>query len=194
MNDDDDGYTVEELDPWTIRGTQVYGPPIRWSGKITIIRRRHPDPGCLFCAIDPHCPKHRNPIVDQATVGNLITTLGFNWIRRAVRTTFDPGIRYMAWGSGTTAPAAGDTVLATETGRKAITSYTDGATGVEVTTTYLAPAEGNGSLAELGWFATDTATATADTGVLIARVLYPGGTWVKDAGYSLQLDRTDTFA
>ena len=89
----DDGYTVEELDPWTIRGTQVYGPPIRWSGKITIIRRRHPDPGCLFCAIDLHCPKHRNPIVDQVTVPNLITTLGYNWIRTALSDSgFDPAL------------------------------------------------------------------------------------------------------
>ena len=192
MNDD---HTVTQIDPWTIRGTQVYGPPIRWTGKVTAIRRCHPNPGCPLCAIDPHCPQHRNPIVDQITVANLITTLGINWIRTALSDSgFDPALRYMAWGSGITAAAAGDTVLDTEAGRKAITSFAAGATGVMVSTTYLSPAEGNGSLAELGWFATDTATATVDTGVLIARVLYPGGTWVKDAGYSLQLDRTDTFA
>ena len=172
-----------------------------WRGTITATVRHHPGiaAGCVSCQLSARSwcgtPEHQPEIVGRNTGPNLIVTSGKNWLRDALEDTdVDSGIRYMAWGSGSTAVAATDTVLDTETGRKAITSFADGATGVKVTTVYLAPTEANSSLAELGWFATSTATASVDTGVLVARVLYPGGTRVKTDQQSIEIERTDTIA
>ena len=130
--------------------------------------------------------------VEVIEVENLIVSAGRNAARDAFRQV-DIGIRYMAWGTGVTAPAATQTTLVTETGRKAVTSQTTGATGVLTTTTYLSATDANGTLAELGWFAGTGATATAGTGIMMARVLFPGGTHVKTSLEAFNVDRVDTF-
>ena len=100
-------------------------------------------------------------------------------------------ILYLAWGNDNTTPVAADSVLGNEVGRKQVTTGDPGTTGVWVTTTYLAPADAVTQIEELGWFAGPTATATVDTGVLLARVLYSRN---KSNIESIQVERTDTLA
>lgn len=123
--------------------------------------------------------------------GNLITSAGRNLLRNALDGgVTDLKIKYMGWGNGTTAPSAGDVKLINEVGREPITKQTRGATGVQTSTTYLPFFKANEQIEELGWFAGSTASGTADTGVLVARVLYSK---LKTDAESLQVDRVDTI-
>ena len=104
-----------------------------------------------------------------------LTNAGLNLlrdVRRGVLT--DLGIKYIAVGTGSTAPAATDTQLQTEVFRKALTSSANGATAGEgVYTLYLSPQDVVGTaIAEVVWFAGSGATGTANSGVLIGRALY----------------------
>ena len=79
-------------------------------------------------------------LIDVVEFPNLITNVGKN----LVRDSFDGGvtdlaIKYMGWGTSSTAPAAGQTTLVAESGRKAVTSQADGAAGIIDTTVYLGP-------------------------------------------------------
>ena len=102
------------------------------------------------------------------------------------------GIVYMAYGSGTTAPAVGQTTLVTETARLALTTKVKGGTGVVTSTVYLGPAVAVAppNIEELGWFSGSTAGAGAGTGIMISRVLYSR---TKTSIESLQIERVDKF-
>lgn len=132
-------------------------------------------------------------IIDIWKSHNLIMSVGKNMFRDALKgAVSDLEIKRLAWGSDNTAPAVGQTTLVVEFGRKAITQQEDGATGVLVTTTYIAPYEANGSrIEELGWFAGVDATDTINTGIMISRVLYSRQ---KTNLESLQIERTDTIS
>jgi len=132
-------------------------------------------------------------IKDVVELHNKINDLDLNMMRDALKgTVTDLKLHYMAWGSDDTAPAAGDTKLIAEFGRKLVTLQEAGATGILVTTTYVAPYEGNEeTIEELGWFAGPLASAVVDTGVLVGRVLYSRA---KTELESLQVERTDTFS
>ena len=104
-----------------------------------------------------------------------ITNAGLNLLRDARRgLVTDISIKYVAVGTGSTAPAATDTQLQTEVFRKALTSSSNGAAAGEATyTLYLSPQDVVGTaIAEVGWFAGSGATGTANSGVLVARALY----------------------
>ena len=124
---------------------------------------------------------------------NIITNLGKNLMRDALGGYIsDAKIRYLGVGTSNTAVAATDTQLGAENMRKAVTSYDNTVgTGANKTTVYLAPGEANISIQELGWFATASATATANSGVMIAHVLY---NHTKTSGESISVQRTDTFS
>ncbi len=81
-------------------------------------------------------------------------------------------IDYVAVGTGTTAPTAADTRLAAEIFRKPITQRAAGAAvGEALFTLSLAPQDIPGTtIQEVGWFS--GGTAAANSGTLIARVLY----------------------
>ncbi len=83
-------------------------------------------------------------------------------------------ILYVAIGTGSAAPAATDTQLAAEVFRKALTISGNGAAAGEgLFTLYLSPQDANGvAIAEVGWFAGPAASATPNSGVLVARGLY----------------------
>lgn len=136
--------------------------------------------------------QHGNPI-EVWRHKNLITDAGKNLVRDALKgSTTDLKIKYVALGSGTTAPAGSQTTLATEQFRKAITLQTAGTTGVVTTTGFIAASEATSfTIGELGWFAGTTATASANTGIMVARVLYSRA---KTSLESLEIDRTDTFS
>ena len=148
-----------------------------WKGKVEIVVRN----------------VQTGEIVDRTDITNQIKNVALNMMRDVLSGAVTDGeIKYMAWGSGSTANSASQTKLVTEFGRKAVTSQAAGATGVLTTTTYISPSEGTeATIEELGWFAGSGATATADTGILVGRVLYSRA---KTALESIQVVRTDTFA
>jgi hypothetical protein len=121
---------------------------------------------------------------------NLITDVGLDLLVSALNGV-DAQIYYLAWGTSSTAPATTDTTLVAESGRKAVTSAVAGTTGAYVTTVYLSPSDANVAIEELGWFAGSTASATVDTGVMIARVLY---SHTKSSLESITVERTDTLS
>ncbi|MGZ6321555.1 MAG: hypothetical protein ACXWQR_19905 [Ktedonobacterales bacterium] len=108
------------------------------------------------------------------TFKNLIVDAGLNLMRDAlIGAATDVRIRYVALGTSSTAPASSDTRLGTEVFRKPVTSQiAGGSAGQAITTVYISPQDANVGIQEIGWFAGPSATATANSGVMIARVLY----------------------
>jgi len=130
-------------------------------------------------------------LVDETNLKNLITSAGKNLLAESLReSTLDSEIKYVAIGSDNTAPDTADTTLGNETFRKAVTSQIAGGTGITITNLYVAPEEAVGTIEEIGFFAGSSATATTDSGVLFARVLYSR---TKTAVESIQIERTDTI-
>lgn len=79
-------------------------------------------------------------------------------------------IKYFAFGTGTTTPTPADTSLEVEVYRKQVTQMSvDG--GVVTSVVSLGAAEGNYEIGEIGVFCGPTASATADTGMMLSRVL-----------------------
>jgi hypothetical protein len=135
----------------------------------------------------------RRRIITHARFENLIVNTGKNYIRDVLRGVYPTkGITYVALGSSSTAVNAADTQLGSEQTRKALTvAQTASSTGQVISTVYFAPGEANSfTIAEIGWFAGSTATGTANSGVLIAHVLY---SLSKTSTQSLQINRTDQF-
>jgi hypothetical protein len=120
-----------------------------------------------------------------------ITNAGHNFFRDSLAGVVNAKIRYFAVGSSSTAPTVNDTILGAETFRKAVTSYTIGATGEILVNVYVAPGDIVGAdVEEIGIIAGSSATGAANTGVLIAHGLYahPGKTALESI--QLQLDIT----
>ena len=132
-------------------------------------------------------------LVDRTEMRNLITDTGLNLLRDALHGDVDDAqIKYVAWGDSATGPAASDSALGNEEGRRQITRRSIfGGTGVLQTTAIISSIEGNDQIEELGFFAGTAATAVAGSGVLVARVLY---SHLKTDLESIQVDRTDTLA
>lgn len=131
--------------------------------------------------------------VERVEMHNLITDLLFNLYRDALAgdvTADEFEIKYMALGDDNTAPTTGDTTLGNETFRKALTSSSKPATGQYKTIFYVTPDEAIGNIEEIGWFTGPLAGAGADSGTMIARVLW---SHTKTALHSLQIERTDTI-
>lgn len=131
-------------------------------------------------------------VVERTSFRNLITSAGRNLMRDLLRAAVSDGaIKYVALGSGATAPAASDTQLATEEFRKAVTDRDTPGIGQVLTTLFVATTEANAfTTREIGWFAGSGATATVNSGVLVARVLYERA---KTNLETIQIDRTDTL-
>ncbi len=151
-----------------------------WAGRVRIIVRRSGRAGI-------------ETVIEEEPVelDNLITDAGRDLIAAALRdASVLPEITYVALGDGAVAPVVGDVLLGNETFRKLMTSQVGGTTGVTISTVYIAPGENNQQIEEIGWFA-GTATGAADSGTLVARVLYAR---LKDNLESIQIERTDTFS
>lgn len=131
-------------------------------------------------------------ITDVQEFHNLITTVGLNMVRDMLAGDVADGeIKYTAVGTGSAAPAIGDTTLDTESFRKATTSTSKPGDGQFRHVVYIAPAEAVVAIEEIGWFAGAAAGAGAGSGIMISRVLYSRN---KTAIESIQVERTDTFA
>ena len=130
-------------------------------------------------------------LVDEQNLKNLITSEGKNLLAEALRNNaIDCEIKYIGIGSDNTAPTTADNTLGNETFRKAVTSQIAGGTGITITNLYVAPEEAVGTIEEIGFFSGASASATTDSGVLFARVLYSR---TKTAVESIQIERTDTI-
>ena len=125
---------------------------------------------------------------------NLITDAGLNMFRDALKgDVTDCEIKYVGLGNGATAPANNQTTLVAEQFRKIVTSQNvDPVTaGKLYTELYIADTEANSfKCEEIGWFAGASATSSADTGIMIARVLYSRQ---KSSTESWTIRRTDTM-
>lgn len=101
---------------------------------------------------------------------NMVVTTGKRSIAAGLAGDSNKGYAsYCAVGTSTVAPALTDTQLAAEIARKLISvRATNGNTAVF--TTYFGTSEANGTLREAGLFGESTASGTANSGVLIARV------------------------
>ncbi len=131
-------------------------------------------------------------ILDVQEFKNLITTVGLGMLVDLLDGDIGDGeIKYTAVGSDNTAPALGDTILGTETFRKATTSTAQPSVPSLRHVVYIAPDEAIGAIEEIGWFAGTGATGAADSGIMISRVLY---TRTKTALESIQIERLDSFS
>lgn len=131
-------------------------------------------------------------VIQEWDINNLITSAGKNLLAEALRnSTLDVEIKYVALGNDSTAPTTSDTTLGNEIFRKIVTSQVGAGTGVTKTTCYVAPDEAVAQIEEIGFFAGSSASATTDSGVLYARILFSRN---KTSLEALQIERTDTIA
>lgn len=121
---------------------------------------------------------------------NLITDAGLDLLAGGLLDGRSTALRFLAVGTGSSPAAAGQTALVAETARFALDTPTRVGVGKTRSRAYLTDAQAVGSIRELGWFAGASATSTAGSGVLVARVLYDH---TKGGGESLVIDRTDTI-
>lgn len=123
---------------------------------------------------------------------NLLPTVGraaiMNHLTNASPSPSTLRINYGAVGSGSTAPANGDTTLATETYRNAIASETND-NNVGYVTIFLSATEFSGTIAEVGLFI--AGTASANSGTLFSRALL---SVVKTSTETLTVDYTITLS
>jgi len=126
---------------------------------------------------------------EPTVLPNLVVDDGLNLFRDGLRgARNDLQIRYIALGADSTAPAASDSALGDERFRKFLAQQSSGGTGETKSTFYIAPQEANDfTIEELGFYAGD-ASDTADSGTLVARVLYSRA---KTASEALQIERSD---
>ena len=117
---------------------------------------------------------------------NLVVDAGLVHIISRLKGTASAVMSHMALGSGTTAPAAGDTALGTELGRLALTSSDiigPDNTSIEYVATF-APGVSTGAVTEAGVFNDDTA------GTMLNRVTFA----VMNKGADDTISVTWTFA
>lgn len=105
--------------------------------------------------------------------------------------TADLEIFYLALGTGDTAVTDTDTTLDTEIFRTPITTQTDVATGEILTSFSVLDTEAVATIKEIGIFGGSTATASANTGTLISRILW---TKVKTNSEEIEFRRTDKIS
>ena len=129
---------------------------------------------------------------------NVLTNLLFNLYRDALAGDLthkdDLKIWGLALGDNNTAPTVTDTLLGNETYRQALTDTDKPETGEYFTEVYIDPADGNGTIEEIGWFAGTSASATKDTGTLIARVLYSREKTAEEAWIIERIDAIEEAA
>jgi hypothetical protein len=99
-------------------------------------------------------------------VPNLVVSVGKTYIASRMVGTSATIMSNMAIGTGTTAPAAGDTTLGTEAGRVALASGTSSGATVTYTATFPA-GTGTGAITEAGVFNAGTG------GTMLCRTTFP---------------------
>lgn len=120
-----------------------------------------------------------------------LTNAYHNLLRNAGQGLDNAKITYVAVGTGSTSPSASDTKLVSESYRKKVSSFTNGASvGELLANGYLNANEAVGVvIAEVGFFAGNSATSAANSGILVGRALY-SHTKLSTEGIQLQGDIT----
>jgi len=136
--------------------------------------------------------KYTGRIKRVLEIENLIPTAGRNNVAKALAGDLsvlaDAEINFTSLGTGTTAPANGDTTLETETFRKAVASSTSSSNQLFITAFYTA-VEVSGTFEEAGLHI--NGNGGVDTGTLFSRVLLSGLT--KSTSETLTIDYTVTI-
>lgn len=103
-----------------------------------------------------------------------ITDDGLNLFRDGLSGANNPLITYVAIGTGTSTPTASQHALDAEVFRKAVASYTNGAsTGEILVNGIIGAGDAVGVvIGEVGFFGGTSASATPNSGVMVARGLY----------------------
>jgi hypothetical protein len=128
----------------------------------------------------------------ERTIKNTVVDSGLNLLREALRgTVTDAEIKYIAVGTSSASVTTSDTQLGSEVFRKAVFSKSIVGTGAVQTIAILDDAEAVANIQEIGVFAGSTASVTANSGIMISRILYSRN---KTNLESVQIQRTDTIA
>lgn len=125
-------------------------------------------------------------------IKNIITDVALNKeIEILIGNAPDMNIEYMAFGTDNTAPTAADTTLGSESARfQPTTAFTRTAVGTTSGSVFLTSSDLVGvDIEEIGVFCGSSATATADTGTLLSRILW---SFSKTANDEIEITRTDT--
>jgi len=103
-----------------------------------------------------------------------VTNSGLDLFRDSLSGADSSLIKYVAIGTGNSTPTASQTKLDAEVYRNAIASYTDGASVGEILVNGIIPAGAavGTAIAEVAFFGGNAASATANSGVMVARGLY----------------------
>ena len=99
-------------------------------------------------------------------VPNLVVSAGKTYIASRMVGTSSTVMGYMAIGTGTGSPAAGDTTLGTEANRQALTAFTSSTNTVTATATFPA-GSGTGAITEAGIF------NASSSGTMLCRTTFP---------------------
>jgi len=124
-------------------------------------------------------------VKDQRKLKNLIVTTGVNYIADRMADAAEGAMSHMAVGTGSTAAAAGDTTLGTETARVALTSTTQTNDDVVYVASFGA-GTGTGALTEAGIL------NASSGGTLLCRTVFSAVN--KGASDTLQITWTVTVA
>jgi hypothetical protein len=128
----------------------------------------------------------------ERTIKNTVMDSGLNLLREALRgTVTDAEIKYIAIGTSSASVLTTNTQLGAEVFRKAVFSKSIVGTGAVQTIAILDDAEAVVNIQEIGVFAGSTASVTANSGIMISRILYSRN---KTNLESVQIQRTDTIA
>jgi len=118
----------------------------------------------------------------------MITTVGLNLLRNALAGDVSPDVNYFAVGDDNTAVTGTETTLGNETLRVQLSSDGTPLDGDWNSVWDILDSDGALTIREIGWFS--NGTASADSGVLISRILYSRD---KTTLESIQFNRTDTI-
>lgn len=114
-----------------------------------------------------------------------------NLIRDGSAGANNPKITYVALGTGTSTPTAAQTQLDNEVFRKAVTSYTNGATGEIFVSMYLGPTDAvNVDIEEVAFYGGNSATTALNSGVMLARGLWSHNSKTGVESIVFQIDAT----
>jgi len=104
-------------------------------------------------------------VKDSREVDNLVVNTGLAYIASRMKDTTDTAMTHMAVGTGTTAAAAGDTALGSESHREALDSTTVTSNAIAYVSSF-EPGEGTGALTEAGIF------NAASAGTMLCRTVF----------------------
>ena len=117
--------------------------------------------------------KHKDGSIKEDIIKNRITNVALQAIIN-ILDNIDPNldIKYLAIGNDNTAINDNDTTLGNEIFRTQFQSSDNDATGQFTTIFSVLDSEAVGQWEEIGIFCGSSATSTADTGIMLSRILY----------------------